>query len=185
MVSCLDIADLVITVRDTCVEVTRAPRLMFCADEPSFDETLARIVADEIAEVLSQQSTARVILSAGATPLRAYQILATRHRDVDWARVELVQMDEWVGAAADRSFAQFLRRTLVDPLAMDASSRSTRPRAMPSWLPPSGPSGSSISFCTASALTPTSGSTNRARRTTLWHAASVLRPARPRSGLRA
>jgi mannose-1-phosphate guanylyltransferase/6-phosphogluconolactonase/glucosamine-6-phosphate isomerase/deaminase len=118
VIACVDVHDISICVEGTKVVVTRAPPIHFCDDVPTFDETLARVVADEISAVLSRQPTARIILSAGATPERAYAILAARHRDVDWARVELVQMDEWVGAPENESFEHFLRRRLVEPLGI-------------------------------------------------------------------
>lgn len=120
VIGCVDVHDLTITVRDTTITVARAPHVIFCEDEPTFDETLARVVADEISAVLAARPRARVVLSAGATPTRAYAILAARHRDVEWSRVELVQMDEWIDAPEEESFARYLQQHLVQPLGIGA-----------------------------------------------------------------
>ncbi len=83
----------------------------------------ARWIVDTLSDRLKSAGHACLVPSAGRTPLATYAVLRDRYRDaIDWRRVHLVQMDEYKGLAPDdpRSFADYLRRHLVEPLGVGA-----------------------------------------------------------------
>ena len=75
-------------------------------------DSLRRLAADTVERPLN------VTFSAGRTPTQLYAILASQMRDqVDWSRVALFQMDEYVDApSAVEPFKSYLARTVVAPL---------------------------------------------------------------------
>lgn len=82
---------------------------------------LGRLAAYEATRVLraaiSARGEARVIVATGNSQLAFFRALREGH-DVDWSRVRVFHMDEYVGIAADHpaSFRAFLRRELIGPL---------------------------------------------------------------------
>ena len=80
--------------------------------------------ADQVVSSIERLSADRrgsplVMFSAGSTPLQMFELLRTKYRTaVDWSRVRLAQMDEYVGVTADRAYANLLRRELVEPLGI-------------------------------------------------------------------
>lgn len=64
-----------------------------------------------------------VVFSAGRTPTRVYDLLATEFRSkVNWSQVLLYQMDEYVDVSeAVEPFSQFLTRRVVEPLGMSGA----------------------------------------------------------------
>lgn len=85
-------------------------------------ETMSRYAADWLAGHLLEKPDALVCLASGATPTRAYELLAERHvaepRLFD--RMRVIKLDEWGGLAMDdpASCEQHLRRVLIDPLGL-------------------------------------------------------------------
>lgn len=61
-----------------------------------------------------------VVFSAGRTPTRVYDLLATDFRaEFDWSRLSLFQMDEYVDASeAVEPFRRYLTRRVVEPLGL-------------------------------------------------------------------
>lgn len=91
-------------------------------------EALARRVAaslvHDLRQCLRERERPVVVLSAGRTPAPVYALLRTEFRlALPWRRISLFQMDEYAGLAANdqRSFRAFLRRSLVEPLAINAT----------------------------------------------------------------
>lgn len=82
------------------------------------EAALAVAAAHEAAAVLQgairQRGRARVVFACAASQIRFLEALTAR-TDVDWARVEVFHMDEYLGLTADHpaSFRRFLRERLV------------------------------------------------------------------------
>lgn len=85
-----------------------------------FDDklSLAKAAADRAASVIQQALTergrARIIAATGASQIAFLREL-TAHRDIDWANVELFQLDEYIGLPADHpaSFRRYLHDRLI------------------------------------------------------------------------
>ena len=89
----------------------------------ALNQAAARWIVDTLSERLEEAGHACLVPSAGRTPLATYAVLRDRYRDaIDWRRVHLVQMDEYKGLPTDdpRSFADYLRCHLVEPLGIGA-----------------------------------------------------------------
>jgi 6-phosphogluconolactonase/glucosamine-6-phosphate isomerase/deaminase len=87
-------------------------------------ESLSRFVASQMVKTLERLQAGRrdrlqVVLSAGRTPTRLYEILASDYAAAfDWSRVELFQMDEHVDRPAADTFAQYLVERVARPLGI-------------------------------------------------------------------
>lgn len=81
---------------------------------------VAAAAAELLADALSVEPRAAIVLPAGRTPLPLYGELLRRVRAgaLDPARARFFQLDEYVGVAPGdpRSFHALLRRELLDPL---------------------------------------------------------------------
>jgi 6-phosphogluconolactonase/glucosamine-6-phosphate isomerase/deaminase len=66
----------------------------------------------------------RLVLSAGQTPIRTYELLATEYiNEFDWSLVHLYQMDEYVDPGnVDQDFCRFLREHVVAPFGVGCAS---------------------------------------------------------------
>ncbi len=75
----------------------------------------AHDVAEHICETLSRQGQAAVILASAASQEKFLEVL-TSLAGIDWARVTLFHMDEYLGIRADHpaSFRRFLRERVED-----------------------------------------------------------------------
>lgn len=71
--------------------------------------------ADSLRRVVNQQSHARVVAATGASQLEFLEEL-TRIGGIDWPRVELFHLDEYVGIPENHpaSFRRYLRENLLD-----------------------------------------------------------------------
>ena len=92
--------------------------------ERDFD-AMSRLGATAVVTSLEQSvgSAGRrlnVVFSAGRTPTRVYDLLATNfHSKFDWSKVSLFQMDEYVDVSeAIEPFSRYLTRRVVEPLGM-------------------------------------------------------------------
>jgi glucosamine-6-phosphate deaminase len=86
---------------------------------PTADEmgaAAARHAEGVLADVIAARGHARVIAATGNSQLTFLRRLVASPR-VDWSRIELFHLDEYVGIAADHraSFRRVLREHLVDP----------------------------------------------------------------------
>jgi len=75
----------------------------------------ARHAADTLSRVIKRQSSARIIAATGASQLEFLEEL-TNLPGVDWTRVELFHLDEYVGIPESHpaSFRRYLRENLID-----------------------------------------------------------------------
>jgi glucosamine-6-phosphate deaminase len=86
---------------------------------PTADEMASAAAAHAeriLVEVIAARGQARVIGATGNSQL-AFQRRLTASRRVDWSKVELFHLDEYVGIAADHpaSFRRVLREHFVEP----------------------------------------------------------------------
>jgi glucosamine-6-phosphate deaminase len=83
------------------------------------NDTLGRAAAEAAAQILraaiSRLGQANLIVATGNSQLSFYAALRDRH-DVDWQRVTMFHMDEYVGIAPDHpaSFRRYLHERIVD-----------------------------------------------------------------------
>ncbi len=86
-------------------------------------DAMARFAADDVgnylADLLSRQSTVKVILATGNSQIQFLSKLIQRE-DIDWSRIELFHMDEYLGIPADHtaSFRRYMKErveSLVKP----------------------------------------------------------------------
>jgi glucosamine-6-phosphate deaminase len=79
----------------------------------------AAVIAAHLNAQIAARGICNFVPSAGKTPERTYHYLTTQlHTTVDWSRVSVWQMDEYLGVPSDHalSFASYLSRTLIRPL---------------------------------------------------------------------
>lgn len=82
----------------------------------------AGAAADAIGEVLARKETARIMIGTGNSQETTIGSLVLR-KDLDWSRIEVFHMDEYIGLPADHpaSFRRWLRTRVADvakPAAM-------------------------------------------------------------------
>jgi glucosamine-6-phosphate deaminase len=88
-------------------------------------ETLAAAAAEEaagiIAAAVADRGSASVMLATGNSQLAFLSALVARD-DVEWSRVTITHMDEYVGMAPDHpaSFARYIRERVADVVSPDA-----------------------------------------------------------------
>jgi glucosamine-6-phosphate deaminase len=86
------------------------------------EKTLGRVAADKassiLLRVLNEQSAARMLAATGASQFEMLNHL-TQIDGIDWSRVEVFHLDEYVGVDAHHpaSFRRYLRDRLVKPVA--------------------------------------------------------------------
>jgi len=75
--------------------------------------------ASEIRAVLDKRGDARIIAATGASQL-AFLDALTRSSGIDWSRVEMFHLDEYVGLSdqAPASFCRYLREHLIDKVGL-------------------------------------------------------------------
>ena len=84
---------------------------------------LAQAAADHAAAIIrdaiSQHGEARIIAATGASQFDFLDVL-TKVADIDWARVEMFHLDEYVGISdqAPASFCRYLRERLIDKVGL-------------------------------------------------------------------
>lgn len=116
-------------------------------------EAMSRAAADLICRELMQRPNLLLCASAGATPTRAYELLAARygHQPKPFARLRVLQIDEWGGLVRGdpASCAEDLRTKLLEPLGITRNrfagfrTDTTKPEAdcrrIAHWLAANGP----------------------------------------------
>jgi glucosamine-6-phosphate deaminase len=90
-------------------------RIHLSDDPDAMSEAAARHAERVVAETIEANGHARVIAATGNSQLRFLHRLAASPR-VDWSRVELFHLDEYIGLAAEHpaSFRRVLREHFVD-----------------------------------------------------------------------
>jgi glucosamine-6-phosphate deaminase len=90
-----------------------------------FEKTdgMARAAADHAAErlrdAIASRGRARIVAATGAAQFAFLEAL-TRDASVDWSKVEMFHLDEYVGLSADHpaSFRKFLKERLIEPTGL-------------------------------------------------------------------
>ena len=87
-------------------------------DRPAAGAAAAESVADWIREACAERGEARVIFACA--PSQNEFLTALVHHEIDWAKVAVFHMDEYVGLRADhpQSFRNHLRAHLLDHIAL-------------------------------------------------------------------
>jgi glucosamine-6-phosphate deaminase len=90
-------------------------------DRQSMSAAAARHAARSIAGAQAARGRARIIAATGASQLQFLAEL-TALPGIDWSRVEMFHLDEYVGIPADHpaSFRKYLREQLIDKTGMTA-----------------------------------------------------------------
>ncbi len=88
-------------------------RILKTSDELA--QSAAHHAADSLRALLERQSTARLLAATGASQI-AFLDLLTALPGVDWKRVELFHLDEYVGLSIEHpaSFARYIKEKIVD-----------------------------------------------------------------------
>jgi len=91
-------------------------RVLVYSDPVSLARAAARDAASRIRAAVAARGQARVIAATGTSQI-AFLDRLTREADLDWAKVELFHLDEYVGLPEDHpaSFRKYLRERLVQP----------------------------------------------------------------------
>jgi glucosamine-6-phosphate deaminase len=79
----------------------------------------ARDAASRIRAALAASGQARIVAATGTSQM-AFLDQLTREADLDWSKVELFHLDEYVGLPADHpaSFRRYLRERLIQPVGI-------------------------------------------------------------------
>jgi glucosamine-6-phosphate deaminase len=87
--------------------------------KPEMARDAANRAADTIREAISERGEARIIAATGASQFEFLDAL-TKISDIDWKRVEMFHLDEYVGVSgqAPASFCKYLRERLIDKVGL-------------------------------------------------------------------
>ena len=88
-------------------------------DKFQLGEAAADQAAAAIARAITDRGQARILAATGASQFEFLAAL-TRRGGVDWKRVEMFHLDEYVGMPADHpaSFGRYLRERLINPTGL-------------------------------------------------------------------
>src|SRR5947208_2874804 len=86
-------------------------------DKQSMAVAAAQYAAKRLLELLQKKASVRLVAATGASQLSFLQEL-TRQQSLDWVRIELFHLDEYIGIGADHpaSFARYIRERIVEPM---------------------------------------------------------------------
>lgn len=88
-------------------------------DKPALGRAAADAAARAITQAIAARGTARIIAATGASQFEFLAALTAR-RDIDWSKVEMFHLDEYVGLPADHpaSFRRYLQERLIGPTGL-------------------------------------------------------------------
>ena len=88
-------------------------------DKRELGQAAAAQAASSIARAIAGRGTARILAGTGASQFEFLDALTSRP-DVDWARVEMFHLDEYLGLPADHpaSFRRYLHERLIRPTGL-------------------------------------------------------------------
>src|SRR4029453_9399574 len=94
-------------------------KLSLQPDRRAMSAAAARHAARSLRQVIARTGNARIVAATGASQLEFLQEL-TSQPNVDWQRVELFHLDEYVGIPESHpaSFRRHLRENLIDRAGM-------------------------------------------------------------------
>jgi glucosamine-6-phosphate deaminase len=86
-------------------------------DKLSMSVAAAEYAATRLRELLQAQASVRLVAATGASQISFLEEL-TREHSLDWTRVELFHLDEYIGIGLEHpaSFARYIRERIVEPL---------------------------------------------------------------------
>lgn len=89
-------------------------KLIVCNTKEELGKQSAQLTAKLIAEAIEKNGTARILLSTGASQFPFFDEIVKL--PVDWSKVEMFHLDEYVGIANDHpaSFHLYLKQRFVD-----------------------------------------------------------------------
>ena len=95
-------------------------------DKLSLAESAAQEAALILKEAISTTGRARLVAATGASQLEFLAAL-TRDKSVDWPRVELFHLDEYIGLPNTHpaSFAKYIRERIIIPTGISSTTYST------------------------------------------------------------
>lgn len=98
-----------------------ALRVEIHPDAAAMGEAAAAAAVETVRAAIAAHGKARVVLATGNSQLPLFAALGAA-KDVDWGRVEVFHMDEYLGLDADHpaSFRRFLREHVLDGLGVGA-----------------------------------------------------------------
>ncbi|MGA8026127.1 MAG: glucosamine-6-phosphate deaminase [Bryobacteraceae bacterium] len=75
---------------------------------------------DSLRRLLEKQNSVRLLAATGASQIEFLERL-TRCRDIDWKRIELFHLDEYIGIGRDHpaSFARYIKERIIDPTGIE------------------------------------------------------------------
>jgi len=94
-------------------------RVQTFSDGDSLARAAATDAASRIRDAIAASGRARIIAATGNSQ-RAFLGALTRTPDLDWSKVEMFHLDEYIGLPADHpaSFRRYLRERLIGPTGM-------------------------------------------------------------------
>ena len=88
-------------------------------DKPVLGRAAAAQAAAAIGRAIADRGQARILAGTGASQFEFLDAL-TKHGEIDWNRVEMFHLDEYVGMSGDHpaSFGRYLRERLIGPTGL-------------------------------------------------------------------
>jgi len=95
-------------------------RVSVFPDRLSLARAAARDAASRIRAAIAALGRARIIAATGTSQM-AFLDQLTHEADLDWSKVEMFHLDEYVGLSADHpaSFRKYLRERLIQPAGIE------------------------------------------------------------------
>jgi glucosamine-6-phosphate deaminase len=89
------------------------------SDRQSLARAAAQAAAEHIRSAIAAAGQARIVAATGVSQVAFLESL-TKTRDLDWSKVEMFHLDEYVGIPADHpaSFRKYLRERLIEPAGL-------------------------------------------------------------------
>ena len=96
-------------------------RIIVSKDPKSLGENAAEFTAAQLNKVIAEKGSARIILSTGASQLTTLEALI--QKDVDWSKVEMFHLDEYVGLPETHvaSFRKYLKERFIQKINLKAA----------------------------------------------------------------
>jgi glucosamine-6-phosphate deaminase len=96
-------------------------KIIVSKDARALGANAADFVAEKINAAVSDHGLCRIVLSTGASQLTALEELITR--DVDWTKVEMFHLDEYVGLPETHiaSFRKYLKERFISKVPLKAA----------------------------------------------------------------
>ncbi len=96
-------------------------KIIISKDAKALGANAADFVASEINKAIAEKGNARIVLSTGASQLTTIEELITR--DVDWSKVEMFHLDEYVDLPETHiaSFRKYLKERFINKIDLKAA----------------------------------------------------------------